>query len=200
MEAAAYVVENNYYTQRQPHLTIESDMGCAYYDEEGRLTIHSKSIALYLHALMIAEGLGIDAAQIRMVQNTAGGTFGYKFCPTLEALLGVACMATGKPVYLEYDYQQFITYTGKRSPFFTKIKYGADQQGKLVAMETDWIVDHGAYSEFGDLLTHKGAQFIGAGYDIPNIRGIGKLYVPTMPGVRRSVVMERLKVNLLLNV
>jgi len=35
-------------------------------------------------------------------------------------------------------------------------------------------VDHGAYSEFGDLLTHKGAQFIGAGYDIKNIRGRGR--------------------------
>jgi aldehyde oxidoreductase len=41
-------------------------------------------------------------------------------------------------------------------------------------METDWSVDHGAYSEFGDLLTHKGAQFMGAGYDIPNIRGTGR--------------------------
>ena len=174
MDSAAYVIQKSYYTQRQPHLTIEPDMGCAYFDEEGRLTIHSKSIALYLHAMMIAEGLGIEAEKLRMVQNTAGGTFGYKFCPTSEALLGVACMATGKPVYLEYDYQQFITYTGKRSPFFTTVKFGADKSGKLLAMETDWIVDHGAYSEFGDLLTHKGAQFIGAGYDIPSIRGVGK--------------------------
>lgn len=174
MKKAAFVAEGSYYTQRQPHLTIEPDMGFAYFDEEGRLTIHSKSIALYLHALMIADGLGIDSAKIRMVQNTAGGTFGYKFCPTLEALVGVACLATEKPVYLEYDYQQFVTYTGKRSPFFTNVRLGADAEGKLMAMETDWIVDHGAYSEFGDLLTHKGAQFIGAGYDIANIRGTGK--------------------------
>ena len=173
MSSAAHVIEKSYYTQRQPHLTIEPDLGCAYFDEEGRLTIHSKSIALYLHALMIADGLGLAADKIRMVQNTAGGTFGYKFCPTIEALVGVACMATERPVYLEYDYQQFITYTGKRSPFFTKVKFGADKDGKLQAMETDWIVDHGAYSEFGDLLTHKGAQFIGAGYDIRNIRGTG---------------------------
>jgi aldehyde oxidoreductase len=174
MASAAHVIEKSYYTQRQPHLTIEPDMGFAYFDDEGRLTIHSKSIALYLHALMIADGLGVEAAKIRMVQNTAGGTFGYKFCPTMEALVGVACMATQKPVYLEYDYQQFIAYTGKRSPFFIKVKFGTDNKGKLLAMETDWVVDHGAYSEFGDLLTHKGAQFIGAGYDIRNIRGTGK--------------------------
>jgi aldehyde oxidoreductase len=41
-------------------------------------------------------------------------------------------------------------------------------------METDWSVDHGPYSEFGDLLTLRGTQFIGAGYNIPNIRGNGR--------------------------
>ena len=39
---------------------------------------------------MIAEGLGIERENLRMVQNPTGGTFGYKFCPTMEALLGAA--------------------------------------------------------------------------------------------------------------
>ena len=123
---------------------------------------------------MIAPGLGIEPEKLRLVQNPAGSTFGYKFCPTMEALLGVAVMATGRPVFLRYNYAQHMSYTGKRSPFFVKLKFGADEDGKLVAMESDWIVDHGPYSEFGDLLTLRGAQFIGAGYDIPNIRGLGR--------------------------
>jgi aldehyde oxidoreductase len=174
MEKADYVVEDEFYVQRQPHLTVEPDVGFAYFDEDERLTIHSKSIGLHLHHAMIAPGLGIEPEKLRLVQNPTGATFGYKFSPTNEALLGVACMATGRPVFLRYDYKQFITYTGKRSPFFTKIKYGADKNGKLMAMETDWIVDHGPYSEFGDLLTLRGAQFMGAGYNIPNIRGRGR--------------------------
>jgi aldehyde oxidoreductase len=174
MESATYVVENEYYLQRQPHLTMEPDVGLAYFDEEGRLTIHSKSIGIFLHHAMIAPGLGIEPEKLRLIQNPAGGTFGYKFSPTMEALLGVAAMATGKAVTLCYDYFQHITYTGKRSPFFINLKYGADKDGKIVAMESDWFVDHGPYSEFGDLLTLRGAQFIGAGYDIPNIRGLGK--------------------------
>lgn len=173
MESAAYVVEDEFYLQRQPHLTIEPDVGFAYIDAEGRVTIHSKSIAIYLHHAMIVAGLGLEPDKLRLVQNGAGGTFGYKFSPTMEALLGVACIATGRPVFLKYDYFQHITYTGKRSPFFIKLKYGADKKGKLVAMESDWVVDHGPYSEFGDLLTLRGAQYIGAGYGIPNIRGMG---------------------------
>ena len=49
----------------------------------------------------------------------------------MEALVGAACMATGKPVFLRYDYQQHITYTGKRSPFWLWLKFGADADGKL---------------------------------------------------------------------
>jgi aldehyde oxidoreductase len=83
-------------------------------------------------------------------------------------------MATGRPVTLKYDYFQHITCTGKRSPFFLKLKYGADKDGKIQAMESDWSVDHGPYSEFGDLLTVRGAQFIGSDYGIPSIRGLGR--------------------------
>ena len=174
MDSAAHTVQGDYYLQRQPHLTMEPDVGLAYFDDEGRLTIHSKSIALHLHHAMICPGLGVEPEKLRLIQNPAGGTFGYKFSPTMEALLGVAALATNKPVSLKYDYYQHITYTGKRSPFFINLKYGADQDGKLVAMESDWVVDHGPYSEFGDLLTVRGAQFIGSGYGIPSIRGRGQ--------------------------
>ena len=46
MDSAAHVIEKSYYTQRQPHLTIEPDMGCAYFDEEGRLTITDSLVVL----------------------------------------------------------------------------------------------------------------------------------------------------------
>ena len=167
-------VEVDTYCSRQPHLPLEPDCGCAYFDEEGRLTIHSKSIGLHLHHAMIVAGIGIEPEKCRIVQNPTGGTFGYKFSPTIEALLGVACMATGKPVSLNFTMYQNITYTGKRSPGFVKCKLAADKTGKLLAMETDWFIDHGPYSEFGDLLTLRQAQFTGAGYDIPRIRGKGR--------------------------
>jgi aldehyde oxidoreductase len=173
-EKADVVVEGDYFTSRQPHMPIEPDTGFAYLDEEGRLVIHSKSIGLHLHLYMIAPGLGLEADKIVMVQNPTGGTFGYKFSPTMEALVGAACLATGRPVFLNYTWYQQQTYTGKRSPQFTSVRMAATRDGKLLGMESDWTVDHGPYSEFGDLLTLRGAQFIGAGYDIPAIRGEGR--------------------------
>lgn len=173
-EKADVVMEGSYFTTRQPHMPIEPDVGFAYINDEGKLCIHSKSIGLHLHLYMIAPGIGIEPENVIMVQNPTGGTFGYKFSPTMEALLGVACLATGRPVFLAYDWYQLQTYTGKRSPQFTTVRMAASKDGKLLGMETDWTVDHGPYSEFGDLLTLRGAQFIGAGYDIANIRGEGR--------------------------
>jgi aldehyde oxidoreductase len=77
-------------------------------------------------------------------------------------------------VSMVYDQLQNITYTGKRSPGNVNIKLACDDNGKLTAMETDWWIDHGPYSEFGDLLTVRQAQFTGAGYHLENIRGRGR--------------------------
>ncbi len=174
MEKAAYTVELTTYNSRQPHLHLEPDCGQAYMEEDGTLTILSKSIGLHLHHAMICPGIGVEPEKLRIIQNPTGGTFGYKFSPTMEALLGVACLACdGTPVSLVYDQFQNITYTGKRSPAEIKAKWGADKDGKLIALEYDWWLDHGPYSEFGDLVTARQAQFMGAGYNVPNIRAKG---------------------------
>ena len=164
------MVEIESYCSRQPHLHLEPDCGYAYLDEDGMLTIHSKSIGIHLHMPMIADGIGIPMEKLRIVQNHAGGTFGYKFSPTNEALLGVAALVTQRPVSLVFNQFQNITYTGKRSPAFMHIKLAADDQGKLLALWGNNYVDHGPYSEFGDLLTHRLSQFTGAGYGIASIR------------------------------
>ena len=44
------------------------------------MLIHSKSIGIHLHMPMIAGGIGVPMEKLRMIQNHAGGTFGYKFC------------------------------------------------------------------------------------------------------------------------
>lgn len=169
-ETAAYTAQNEGYCSRQPHLPLEPDCGQAYIDGEGRLTIHSKSIGLHLHAGMVAQGIGVELDKLRIVQNPAGGTFGYKFSPTMEGLLGVACLACdNRPVSLVYNMYQQITYTGKRSPTLADLELAMDKDGKILALRGNSIMDHGPYSEFGDLLALRLAQFHCAGYSVPNI-------------------------------
>ena len=175
MDRSPHVVEDEFYTQRQPHMPIEPDVGLAYMNDDGVLTIYSKSTCLHVHHAMVQPGIGMAPEKLVIANPPGvGGMFGYKLSPTTEAFLGIACMATGRPVALRYDYSQQQTSTGKRSPWWLKVKLAANEKGRLLAMESDWSVDHGPYSEFGDLLTLRGVQFIGAGYRIPNIRGEGR--------------------------
>jgi aldehyde oxidoreductase len=48
----------------------------AYLEDNGRLTIQSKSIGLQLHAAIIGPGIGVGPDKLRLIQNGAGGTFG----------------------------------------------------------------------------------------------------------------------------
>ena len=173
IEKAAYTHEADYYLQRQPHLILENDVAYGFWDENENLTVCSKSIGAFWHAAQLAGGIGIELDKFRIIQNGTGGTLGYKLCATVEHFVGVAVMATGQPCSLELDMYENITYTGKRSPWFINIKYGADKDGKLLALESEYFCDHGAYSELGDLLITRGNQFIGAGYHLDNIRSYG---------------------------
>lgn len=93
----AQQVEIESYCSRQPHLHLEPDCGYGYIDEDGMVTVHSKSIGIHLHMPMIAGGIGVPMEELRLVQNHTGGTFGYKFSPTNEALIGAAVKITGRP-------------------------------------------------------------------------------------------------------
>ncbi len=170
---AQYVVDEEFYSSRQPHMVLESDCGYAYYDEEGRLTIASKSICVYRHQMMIARGVGVAPSKIRIIQNNMGASFGYKVAPTNEPYLAIALIACQRPVYMRINMKEHNIRTPKRSPFLMHIRAGADKNGKLVGLEQTWWVDHGPYSESSNDLTNKGGQFFFAPYAYENMRATG---------------------------
>lgn len=173
MESAPYVAEGSFYTQRQPHLVIEPDVSMAYTDENGMLTIHCKSLALYVVKNAIAAGVGISADKIRVIENPTGASFGYCVSPGAPALIAVAAIATGRPCCLRFNYEEHNHFTGKRAPSFTNLKMAADKDGKLLAMEFEIAYDKGAYTEVARVIT-KGIRFMGAPYMIPNAIGLSK--------------------------
>lgn len=178
MKSAPYVAEGSFYLQHQPHLVIEPDVGLAYIDEEGRYTVQGKNQFLNAIPLECGDALGIPHDKIRAIENPVGGSFGSKMGPHTDALLLAAAMHTGKTVCLRLDYEQQAYFSGKRSACYTNLKLAADKDGKLIAMEEDFLFDHGAYNEqSSEPLIEKGFRFAGVGYNIPNIRGIGRLCV-----------------------
>ncbi|NLT58180.1 MAG: molybdopterin-dependent oxidoreductase [Clostridiales bacterium] len=178
---SAHVVEGSFYSTRQPHLPIEPDVAQAYVDEGGTLTIHLKTHGLHMAAGLIAAGVGMPVEKIRMIQNPTGGSFGYSLSPGMAALVGVATLATGRPVSMTFTYAEHQQYTGKRAASYANGKLACDEHGRLTAAEVEIAFDKGCYSEMAVGLAEAGLRFFGFPYAIPNMLGVASTTFSNQP-------------------
>ncbi len=95
MEKAPYTVEGDFYVQRQPHLILEPEVGFAYIDDEGVITVHTKSLVIALPQIVIALTLGLPPEKVRIIMNPVGASFGYKLTPNPEVYMAVGTFITG---------------------------------------------------------------------------------------------------------
>ena len=173
IDKAPHSIDAELYSSRQPHMVLEADCGYAYYDQEGKLTLATKSVAVYRHQSQIARGIGVAPSKIRVIQNNMGASFGYKTAPTNEQYLALALITSGRPCYMRVNMKEHNQRTPKRSPFLMHIRAAADEKGKLLGVEQTWWVDHGPCSESANDLTNKGGQFFFAPYAYDNMRATG---------------------------
>ena len=170
---SAHKIDVELYSSRQPHMVLEADCGYSYYDQDGLLTLATKSVAVYRHQSQIARGIGVAPSRIRVIQNNMGASFGYKTAPTNEHYLALALIASGRPCYMRINMKEHNQRTPKRSPFLMHIEAAADEKGKLTGLKQTWWVDHGSCSESANDLTNKAGQFFFAPYAYENMRGTG---------------------------
>jgi aldehyde oxidoreductase len=175
IEEAAHSASGSFYSTREPHLSIEGDTVQAYYDEDGLLTVHCKAMTVYFDRDDIAEAVGLDAEQIRVVENPTGGSFGWAMCAASYALAAIACKVTGQAVALSMDYAQFMAFSGKRSPAYFNGRLSCDADGKIIAGEFDSGLDHGAFPELGDDKLTKILRFMFFPYYVPNVLGLARV-------------------------
>lgn len=174
IEEAAYSVEGSFYSSREPHLSIEGDTVQAYYDEDGKLCVHCKTMTLYFDRDDMAEAIGIPVEDLRVIENPTGGSFGWAMCAASYALCGVATKVTGMPVALSMTYAEFMALSGKRSPSYINGRLACDADGKFIAGEFDAGLDNGAYPEMGDDKLTKILRFMFFPYKMPNVAGLAR--------------------------
>ncbi|MDO5413859.1 MAG: molybdopterin-dependent oxidoreductase [Bacillota bacterium] len=174
IDEAAYSVEGSFYSSREPHLSIEGDTVQAYYDEDGKLCVHCKTMTLYFDRDDMAEAIGIPVEDLRVIENPTGGSFGWAMCAASYALCGVATKVTGMPVALSMTYAEFMALSGKRSPSYINGRLACDENGKFIAGEFDAGLDNGAYPEMGDDKLTKILRFMFFPYNMPNVAGLAR--------------------------
>jgi len=133
LAAADVVVDAEYGTPTQHHNPLELfTTTCVW--ERDKLTIYEPSQFVYGLKNGVAQRLGIDADNIRVVSHFVGGAFGSKGMMTPRtALIALAARKLNRPVKLVPTRDQGFTIATYRAETHHRVRLGARRDGKMVA-------------------------------------------------------------------
>ncbi len=172
IDNAPNVVEGSFASSREPHLSIEGCVLQAYWGDDGMLTIQCKSQCTYSSIGRLGNCVGVPKDKYRIIMNPTGASFGWSTNAGDIALAAAACVVTGEPVSLSMSYEEHQHFSGKRCPSYSNGRLACDENGKILAAEFDFGLDHGAYSWGGDDVMTKPPRFAFFPYNVPNVAGL----------------------------
>jgi CO/xanthine dehydrogenase Mo-binding subunit len=114
----------------------------------------------------------LPADKIRVIQAETGGGFGGKeeYPSMIAAHAALLAWKSGKPVKIVYDRAEDMVATTKRHPSRTRHRTGVTREGKLVAMDIDFVIDGGAYATLSSVVLSRGTIHASGPYYCPNVR------------------------------
>jgi 4-hydroxybenzoyl-CoA reductase subunit alpha len=149
--AADLVREQTFHYAEVAHGQIELNAAVASWEpEHGRLTSQSVTqVPYYLH-LTLAQCLGLDSAQIRVVKPFVGGGFGHRVEPlNFEMVTAALARAAGGTVKMELTREDgFLTHRG-RPETDIRLKLGMKKNGEITAVDCEITQRGGAYGGYG---------------------------------------------------
>ena len=147
---AAVTVTRTYRTARQCMSPIEGRGVLAYWDRRlEMLVVHTACQMPHIVRTGLAECLGLEQGQVRIVVPDVGGGFGYKgiLLPE-EVVLGWIAMHRDHPVrWIEDRREQLVANANCREHHYVITAHAADD-GTLLGIDCDAHVDAGAYSSY----------------------------------------------------
>ena len=92
---------------------------------------------------------------MRIVPTATGGGFGSKLDMSLQPLIGLVALKTGRPAALAYTRTESMMSTTKRHPASMTATIGADAEGRITGMVFDGDFNTGAYASWGPTVANR---------------------------------------------
>lgn len=147
---AAATVTRTYRTARQCMAPLEGRGCLAEWDRQlEQLTLITSTQMPHILRTGLAECLGLSQAKVRVISPDVGGGFGYKL-PVLgeQVVAGFLAMELDRPVrWLEDRREHLMSGANCREHAYEITGYAAED-GELLALDCNAIVDSGAYSAY----------------------------------------------------
>jgi CO/xanthine dehydrogenase Mo-binding subunit len=139
-------VEDKFVVSPVTHCYLEPDGCLASYDASGRLTVWVGSMWPSLMRNDLARTLQMPSSKVRVIQKYVGGAFGARFTMyPLHFITALLSIKTGRPVRIVRTRTEEFVIPRHRSCVRTNMKMGARKDGTITAIQTNVIVDNGAY-------------------------------------------------------
>ena len=172
---AAASVTRTFRTARQSMAPIEGRGVVAEWDRRLELlTITSATQMPHIVRSGLAECLGLDEGQVRVIAPDVGGGFGYKgILLAEEVALAWIAIRTGQPICWMEDRREQLAANANCREHHYEITAYASADGKLLAVECEATVDAGAYSAYPFSACLEAAQvasILPGPYDFPGFR------------------------------
>ena len=155
LAASALVLDAEYTTPEEYHNAMEPHAAMARW-ENGRLEVVDSNQGSHLVSQILARLFSLDAHSVRVRSEHVGGGFGSK---AIRAHVVLAVMATtvfGRPVRVVLTRRQMFSLVGYRPATAQRVRLGADEDGRLRAVDHEAVSMASTAHEFVEPVTRPG--------------------------------------------
>ena len=147
LEGADVIAHGRFVNQRLAAVPLEGNCVVAEPHTDGTLTVWVSTQVPFEVRASVAESLGLDEAQVRVITGDVGGGFGAKLMAYPEpSIVAAIAVKLGRPVgWTEYRSENMVAMTHGRG-HVQDVEIGATRDGKLVGLKASVIADSGAYA------------------------------------------------------
>lgn len=167
---AATIVEQNFTTPFVEHAYIEPESGLGVPLPGGRIAVYYPTQKPFETRKQIAASLGLAEDMVRVVSTPLGGGFGGKGTISIQILVALGALHTGRPCKITLTRQESLTLSIKRHAFSLHYKVGAAQDGTITAVEASMVCDAGPSTMNSKVTLSQSCQFACGPYVVPNAR------------------------------
>jgi len=185
MAAAPRTLELDLDIERSLSSPLEGRAVHAVWDRrDRRLRVHSSTQTPTSVRFAIANIVGLPDEQVEVVAPDVGGGFGTKINHPWpeEILVPWAAVAYDAEVkYTEDRAEHFVASTHERAQRH-RVRVGFDDDGRILALDVEFVHDHGAYTPYGIIAPIITATQLPGPYKLPNYRvEFRSVYTTTVP-------------------
>lgn len=168
MEKADHIFEHTFQTPYAHSGYIEPHACTAEPGADGKITIWTTTQAPFVIREQVAEALGIPLTKVKVIPTEIGGGFGGKIHSFFEHIIALLALKSGRVVRHEMTREDDHNSVSPRQGLRIHLKTGVSSDGKILARESDVIVDHGAYGPSAPTQASSRIPMFTSCYNIPD--------------------------------